>query len=159
MKLHTYTALFLAALLVSAPLLGGCAPKVGGNDYNASGAQSSYKVQYGTVESVRTVSINNDSDGKTAIGAVGGGVVGGILGNMIGGGRGRTLATAVGVGAGALAGAAASGAVGNQTGVEVTVRLDNGGVIAVVQGADISFTPGQRVHIITGHGSTRVAPL
>ncbi|MCH5277347.1 MAG: glycine zipper 2TM domain-containing protein [Desulfovibrionaceae bacterium] len=152
-------ALFLAALLAGTPFLGGCAPKVGGNDYTASGAQSSYSVEYGTVESVRTVSINNDSDAKTAIGAVGGGVVGGILGSMIGGGRGRTLATAVGVGAGALAGGAASGAVGNQAGVEVTVRLDSGGVIVVVQGDDISFTPGQRVHIITGHGSTRVAPL
>lgn len=159
MKLHTCTALFLGALLVGAPVLGGCAPKVGGNDYTASGAQSSYKVQYGTVESVRTVSINNDSDAKTAVGAVGGGVVGGILGSMVGGGRGRTLATVVGAGAGALAGGAASGAVGNQAGVEVTVRLDSGGVIAVVQGADINFTPGQRVHIITGHGSTRVAPL
>lgn len=158
MKLYTPTALLLAALLVSAPVLGGCAPSVGGNDYAASGAQASYNVQDGTVQTVRMVKINNDNDGKTAVGAVGGGVLGGVLGSMIGGGKGNTLATVIGAGAGALLGGAGSQAVGNQTGVEVTVKLDNGRTIAVVQGADISFTPGQRVRVMTGQGTTRVVP-
>ena len=49
-------------------------------------------------------------------------------------------------------------AVGNQTGVEVTVKLDSGRTMAVVQGADISFAPGQRVRVMIGQGTTRVVP-
>ena len=75
MKLYKHMALFLAALLATVPVLGGCAPSVGGNDYAVSGAQGGYDVQYGTVQSVRMVKINNESDGKTAVGAVGGGVL------------------------------------------------------------------------------------
>ena len=79
MKLYKHMALFLAALLATVPVLGGCAPSVGGNDYAVSGAQGGYDVQYGTVQSVRMVKINNESDGKTAVGAVGGGVLEGLL--------------------------------------------------------------------------------
>ena len=153
MKLYKHMALFLAALLATVPVLGGCAPSVGGNDYAVSGAQGGYDVQYGTVQSVRMVKINNESDGKTAVGALGG-----VLGNMIGGGKGNTLATVIGAGAGALLGGAGSQAVGNQTGVEVTVKLDSGRTMAVVQGADISFAPGQRVRVMIGQGTTRVVP-
>ena len=39
MKLYKHMALFLAALLATVPVLGGCAPSVGGNDYAVSGAQ------------------------------------------------------------------------------------------------------------------------
>ena len=79
MKLYKHMALFLAALLATVPVLGGCAPSVGGNDYAVSGAQGGYDVQYGTVQSVRMVKINNENDGKTAVGAVGGGVLEAIL--------------------------------------------------------------------------------
>ena len=64
----------------------------------------------------------------------------------------------IGAGAGALLGGAGSQAVGNQTGVEVTVKLDSGRTMAVVQGADISFAPGQRVRVMIGQGTTRVVP-
>ena len=159
MKYSTGMALLLSgSLLLSAPMLSGCAPMVGGNDYAVSGAQSGYTVQYGTVVSVRTVKINASSDGKTAVGAVGGGVLGGVLGNMVGGGKGNTLATVVGAGAGALLGAGVSQHTGSQTGIEVTVKLDNGSTLAVVQGADMSFTSGQRVRVMQGGGTTRVVP-
>lgn len=159
MNITRKTAVFLlTAMIGTAPVLSGCAPKVGGNDYAVSGAQSTYEVQYGTVTSVRNVRINNDKSANTAVGAVGGGVVGGVIGNMMGAGKGNTLATMGGALAGAALGAAGSQAVNNQTGVEVTVTLDNGKTLAVVQGADIVFTPGQRVRILRGHGTTRVVP-
>ena len=42
-------------------------------------------------------------------------------------------------------------------GVEVTVLLDSGKYIAVVQEADDAFRPGDRVRVLTGRGgSTRV---
>ncbi len=159
MKTSNIPVLVLSAMLVSLLAAGGCAPKVGGSDYTASGAQQVYEVQFGTVHSVRTVQIN-DSNTRSAIGAVGGGVVGGIVGNMFGGGKGNTLATLGGALAGAAAGGAAGQALGNQEGVEVTVNLDNGKTIVVVQGADLLFTPGQRVRVTQGgDGASRVSPM
>ena len=141
---------FLALLLMASPLAGGCTPRVGGNDYVVSGAQGSYDVEYGTVVSFRHVRINNESSGKELIGAGAGGVLGGVLGNAIGGGSGRTIATVVG--------ALGANNMGNQNGVEVVVKLDSGRTLAVVQGADMTFTPGQAVMVMRGNGKTRVAP-
>ena len=85
-------------------------------------------------------------------------MLGGVLGNAIGGGSGRTIATVVGALGGAALGAAGANNIGNQTGVEVVVRLDSGRTLAVVQGADMTFTPGQHVMVMRGNGTTRVAP-
>lgn len=148
----------LALLLIASPLAGGCTPRVGGSDYAVSGAQGSYDVEYGTVVSFRHVRINDENSGKELIGAGAGGVLGGVLGNAIGGGSGRTIATVVGALGGAAMGAAGANNIGNQTGVEVVVRLDSGRTLAVVQGADMTFTPGQHVMVMRGNGTTRVAP-
>ena len=73
----------ITALLAGLMLVGGCAPRVGGNDYDASTVRTPQNVAYGTVADVRVVRINDDSGTNEAIGTVGGGVVGGVLGNMI----------------------------------------------------------------------------
>ena len=148
-----------AAIICALPLLSltGCTPKVGGSDYTSTSAQQVYAVEFGYVHSARTVLIN-DSNTNTAIGAVGGGVIGGIIGNMFGRGHGNTLATMGGAMLGAAMGGAAGQGVGNQQGVEVTVTLDSGKTIVVVQGADMQFYTGQRVRVTTGAGSTRVSP-
>lgn len=151
-------SIFLALLLIASPLAGGCTPRVGGGDYAVSGAQGTYDVEYGTVVSFRQVRINNESSGKELIGAGAGGVLGGVLGSTIGGGSGRTIATVVGALGGAALGAVGANNIGNQDGVEVVVRLDSGRTLAVVQGADMVFTPGQQVMVLRGNGTTRVAP-
>jgi outer membrane lipoprotein SlyB len=48
-------------------------------------------------------------------------------------------------------------AAGTRQSIEWTVRLENGGSIAVVQG-EPTFAIGQRVQVITGGGTTRLAP-
>lgn len=149
----------MTACMVMPLWLSGCAPKVGGSDYNVGSARSAQRVSHGTVQSVRTVHIENDQSIGTAVGTVGGGVIGGILGSMVGGGRGRTLATIGGAALGAGAGYAGSKAVQGQTGLEITVKMDSGETIAITQGADLSFTPGQRVQVISGSDATRVVPL
>lgn len=148
-----------AALLAGLMLLGGCAPRVGGSDYDSSTVRSAQNVTYGTVADVRVVRINDDSGTNEAIGTIGGGVVGGVLGNMIGGGTGRTLATVGGAVLGAGAGYAGGKALGTQDGYEITVDLDSGGSIVITQGADIAFSQGQRVKVISGGGApARVVP-
>jgi len=41
--------------------------------------------------------------------------------------------------------------------LEITVKLDGGGLIAIVQEADEQFNPGEKVRIVEGGGTTRVS--
>ncbi len=151
--MRKFSIAVMAALLAGLMLVGGCAPRVGGSDYDASSVRTPQNVAYGTVADVRVVRINDDSGTNEAIGTVGGGVVGGVLGNMIGGGSGRTLATVGGAVLGAIGGYAGGKALGTQDGYEITVDMDSGGSIVITQGTDIEFSPGQRVKVISGGGA------
>ena len=149
----------MAVVLVMPLWLSGCAPKVGGSDYSAGNVRTVQKVSHGTVESIRVVRIENDESVGTVVGTVGGGVVGGTLGGMVGTGRANTLATLGGAILGAGAGHVGAKALQAQDGLEITVKMDSGEIIAVTQGADLSFSPGQRVQVVSGSGTTRVVPL
>ena len=52
--------------------------------------------------------------------------------------------------------AAAEEAVTRKDGVEITVKLDSGRVLAITQAADEEFRVGDRVRVLTGGGVTRV---
>jgi outer membrane lipoprotein SlyB len=148
-------AFFCLLLPLSA---GGCAPKVGGSDYDASGVRTAQSVTYGTVQSVRVVRIHEDSDTSKTLATAGGAVAGGVLGSLIGGGSGRTVGAVGGALLGAAAGYGGSQVLTAQDGFEIMVKLDNGSTIAVTQGTDMEFTPGQRVKVLSGGGATRVTP-
>jgi outer membrane lipoprotein SlyB len=62
----------------------------------------------------------------------------------------------VGAVVGGLAGAAAEEGLTRKDGLEITVKLDNGSMIAVVQEADEQFHPGERVRLVESGGTTRV---
>lgn len=59
--------------------------------------------------------------------------------------------------AGGLAGAAAEEGVTRKQGVEVTLKMDNGELLAVTQedGGE-NFQPGERVRLLQDGGTTRV---
>jgi len=145
----------IAAVLLAASslLLAGCPAGLGGSDYSRSQARSVQEVQMGVVESVREVTIEGT---KTPIGAGAGAVVGGVAGSTVGGGRGSVVGAAVGAVLGGVGGAAAEEAVTRQKGIEITVKLDSGRMIAVTQAADQEFRVGDRVRVLTGGGVTRV---
>jgi outer membrane lipoprotein SlyB len=82
-----------------------------------------------------------------------------VAGNAIGGGTGRTIATVGGVILGALAGNAVENRAQTNSGLEITVRLDNGETRVVAQEADVPVSVGQRVQVISGAGPTRVTPM
>ena len=94
---------------------------------------------------------------KTPIGAAAGAAVGGIAGSNIGGGKGQAVGAILGAVGGGLAGAAVEEGVTRKPGLEITVRLDSGRLIAVTQEADENFAPGERVRVLTGGGVTRVS--
>jgi outer membrane lipoprotein SlyB len=144
-----------AAVLITAStlLLAGCPAGLGGKDYSRDQARTVQEVQMGVVESVREVNIEGT---KSPVGAGAGAVVGGVAGSTVGGGSGRVITTTVGALLGGLGGAAAEEAVTRQRGVEITVKLDSGRMIAITQAADEEFKVGERVRVLSGGGTTRV---
>jgi outer membrane lipoprotein SlyB len=124
-----------------AAVLAGCAASQSGSAYSRA--------------ETRQVQIEGT---KTPVGTVAGAAVGGIAGSSVGGGKGQAVGAVLGAVGGGLAGAAVEEGVTRKTGLEITVRLDSGRMIAVTQVADEHFAPGQRVRILTGgDGVTRVA--
>ncbi len=141
------------ALLASALFMTACATHTTPGTFNRSEVGRAQDVQMGTVQSIRAVQIQNDSRGVATI--VGAGI-GGVAGSSIGGGsRANTI--------GAIAGAAAGGAAGNalarsaRNGVEITVQLENGRTVAVVQdGNPNDYRVGDRVRVSSDGTTTRV---
>jgi outer membrane lipoprotein SlyB len=150
----TLGTLTSAIVVASVVALGGCASGTGGKDYSREQTRAVQEVKMGTVESVREVNIEGT---KTPIGAGAGAVVGGVAGSTVGSGKGRIVGATVGAVLGGLGGAAAEEAVTSQKGVEITVRLDSGRMIAVTQAADEEFRVGDRVRVLSGGGATRVS--
>jgi len=142
------------SLLVLTALLAGCVGSSSGQVYSRGQARQLQTVQMGTVESVQPVRIEG---AKSGIGAVGGAVAGGVAGSTIGGGKGRTLAALGGALAGAAAGAFTEEKLTDADGIEITVTLDRGGIISIVQEDDVMFFVGDRVRLLEGgDGITRV---
>ncbi len=136
-------------------MLGGCAQGLGGGDYSRTEARRAMTVQFGTVEAVRGVKLEGT---KTPIGSVAGAAVGGIAGSGVGGGRGSAVAAVIGAVAGGVAGSAIEEGSTRTPGVEVTVRLDNGQFLAVVQAdGGEAFRLGERVRVLRDGGATRVS--
>ncbi|GAB3504737.1 hypothetical protein GCM10027400_00230 [Pseudoxanthomonas daejeonensis] len=142
-----------AALVLGIAALSGCATHNNPNTFTRSEAGRAQHVETGTVTAVRAVQIQNDSRGvATATGAV----LGGLAGSTVGGGRGQTAATV----GGAVAGGAAGNAVAGTTrpGVEVTVQLESGRTMAVVQeGTPDQFRVGDQVRVSSDGVTTRVS--
>lgn len=147
------TLLALSAAALAALVLTGCPASMSGGAYSRDQARHAQEVQMGVVESVREVQIEGT---KTPIGPAAGAVVGGVAGSNIGKGKGSTIGTVIGAVAGGVAGAAIEEGVTRTKGLEITVKLDNGRMIAITQAADEQFKPGERVRVLTGGGVTRV---
>lgn len=146
-----FTRLFV--LLCLSFFLAACASSNSGSVYSRDEARKTQTVRMGVVESVREVRIEGT---KSPVGTIAGGAVGGIAGSSIGGGRGSAVAAVIGAVVGGLAGSAAEEGLTRKDGLEITVKLDNGTMLAVVQEADVAFNPGERVRLVESGGVTRV---
>ncbi len=139
---------FLSILTVA------CASSNSGSVYKRDDARKVQTVKTGVVESVRTVKLEGT---KSPIGTVAGGAIGGIAGSSVGGGRGSAIAAVIGAVVGGLAGSAAEEGITRKDGLEITVKLDGGSLIAIVQEADEQFSPGDRVRIVENADTSRVS--
>lgn len=148
----------MATMVVGALAMTGCAYNSSSADvYTANQAQREQTVRMGTVESVRAVKISSNDGQPSGLGAVGGGALGAVAGSAIGGGKGSILTAIAGGIAGAVAGNAVENGVAMRSGVEITVRLDNGDLRAITQSATGEvFRAGERVRLLSSGGVTRV---
>ncbi|MFZ3086515.1 MAG: glycine zipper 2TM domain-containing protein [Methylotenera sp.] len=144
----------LLAISLLSVFLAACASSNSGSVYSRDEARKVQTVKTGIVESVRQVKIEGT---KTPIGTVAGGAVGGIAGSSVGHGRGSAVGAVVGAVVGGIAGAAAEEGITRKDGLEITVKLDGGGLIAIVQEADEVFKAGERVRILENDGTSRVS--
>ena len=135
-------------------LLGACASSNSGSVYSRDDARKTQTVRTGIVESVRQVKLEGT---KSPIGTVAGAAVGGIAGSSIGQGKGSTIGAVIGAVVGGLGGSAAEEMMTRKDALEITVKLDGGGLTAVVQEADEPFKAGDKVRLIESGGNTRIS--
>ncbi len=155
--LQSRAAVVIAGLLCTS-LLAGCmttGSTLGGSSYSTRQVRTEQTVRLGTVESVREVEIEVDEAG---VGTVAGAVVGGVAGSSIGGGRGSIISGVVGAVVGGVAGNLAEKNLRRTRGLEITVKLRNGELVAITQAYEQGddFRAGDPVRILSGGGVTRV---
>ena len=134
-------------------LLIGCASSRSGDVYTRDQARREMLVRTGVVESVREVLMEG---AKSGTGTFAGAAIGGVAGSTMGGGKGHIVGAIAGAVLGGLAGSAIEENATKKNALEITVRLDSGQMIAVVQEMGEVFYAGDRVRVLSGNGSTRV---
>lgn len=149
MKATRLVAVGLLSIFIAA-----CASSNSGSVYSRDDARKVQTVRTGIVESVRSVKLEGT---KSPVGTIAGGAVGGIAGSSIGGGRGSAIAAVIGAVAGGLAGSAVEEGVTRKDALEITVKLDGGALIAIVQEADEEFRAGDKVRLIENGSTSRVS--
>ncbi len=142
--------------LLSAALLAGCASRgLGGGDYTRSQTRGEMNVRLGTVETVRDVVIDANNSGT---GVLAGAALGGVAGSTLGRGDKASAAGAIaGAVIGGIVGAATEKSANDRKGIEVTVKLEGGKLVAITQEKDEEFKVGDKVRILSGQGVTRVS--
>ena len=147
-------------VLITIPLitLTACTSDLTGTAYSAGEARHVQTIRFGTVAEVRLVKLEG-SEGL--VGTVAGAAVGGLAGSSVGGGTGSKIAAVAGAVAGGVLGNMAEKKVTGKQGVELTVRLEDGSYISIVQQADpnASFSNGDRVKILNQGSTSRVVKV
>ncbi|MDD1783875.1 glycine zipper 2TM domain-containing protein [Enterovibrio sp. ZSDZ35] len=153
------THLGIASLLSFSLLVGCTSPNPYGDAYGSAETRTIQEVYYGTVVKAEPVTIDA-SDQTNLIGTIAGAAIGGILGSKVGGGTGSDIAAIGGGLLGGYAGSAAAGEVGGRNGVNLTIRLEDGQVISIVQEAnpEMIFQVGQQVQVNVDGDTARVVP-
>lgn len=144
----------LLAIGLLSLILGACASSNSGSVYSRDDARKVQTVRTGIVESVRPVKLEGT---KSPIGTIAGGAIGGVAGGSVGHGNGSTIGAIVGAVVGGLAGSAVEEGITRKDAFEITVKIDGGALVAIVQEADEQFRAGDKVRLIESGGTTRVS--
>ncbi len=141
--------LLIVALVV---LTTACASSKSGKVYSRDETQNVQVVEVGTVIAIEDVLIEGT---KTPIGAAAGTVVGGVIGAGSADSSGDRVRGVLGAVIGGVVGAAAEEGFTRRKGQEITIELDDGGVISIVQEADQEIEINDTVRILTQSNGTK----
>ncbi|NOX28031.1 MAG: hypothetical protein GXP21_07605 [Gammaproteobacteria bacterium] len=141
--------LLIVALAV---LTTACASSKSGKVYSRDETQNVQVVEVGTVIAIEDVLIEGT---KTPIGAAAGTVVGGVIGAGSANSSGDRVRGVLGAVIGGVVGAAAEEGFTRRKGQEITIELDGGGVISIVQEADQHIAINDTVRILTQPNGTK----
>ncbi len=143
-------------LILWVSLAGGCADMGGlsGTTYGeSSGTTSSQSDRYGTIANLENVQV--DEKYKLGVGTAAGAVAGGILGSQVGD---STTATVAGAVLGGLAGTYAESKIKKQHAQQVTVNMNTGGRLTILQPEDNRLREGMQVRVEGSGENARVVP-
>lgn len=148
----------IAMALLATFFLAGCTSDLTGTTYSAGEARQMQTVRFGTVAEARMVKLEG-SQGE--VGTLAGAAVGGVAGSTIGGERESAIAGIAGAVAGGVLGHMAEKKLTTKQGVEVTVRLEDGSYVSIVQQADPAapFVAGDKVKVLTQGTTSRVVKI
>lgn len=151
---HKGTVILLCGFLALGA--AGCSQNPYGTAYDVGEARTVQTVLTGTITKLDAVTMTGKTEG--VVGTLAGGAIGAIAASKIGGGSGSDIAAIGGGVAGAALGKKAGESLGQKPGVNITIKLDSGRSIAVVQQVDpnMIFRVGQRVNIYQQGSTTRV---
>ncbi|MFK0570685.1 glycine zipper 2TM domain-containing protein [Endozoicomonas sp.] len=155
MSVRSYWAILPITFMV---FLSGCMTDSTGTTYSSRDARRIQQVSFGTITELQNVKLEGT---EGAVGTVAGAAIGGIAGSTLGGGKGSDIAAILGGVAGGVLGNMAEKELTTQQGVEMTIRLDTGNYISVVQEADprAPLQVGDQVKILTQGNTTRVVRM
>lgn len=147
--------LFATALIAAGLLASACTTPDSANVYSKSEMRRPAKVRSGVIEQIRPVKMED----AMGIGAVSGAAIGGIAaGTGIGKGSGSLIAGIAGGLLGGLLGDKIERGVVRKDALEITVRMQNGERLVIVEDADIALSAGQAVDVIEDGRTARVVP-
>lgn len=151
MNMRTAVSLFFFVALV-----GGCAEmgSLGGTKYGeSSGTTAGQSDRNGAITHLENVQV--DDKYKLGVGTAAGAVAGGILGSAMGD---STTATVGGAVLGGLAGTYAESKYKKQDAQKVTVKMNTGGSVTILQPSDSRLRNGMLVRVDGSGENARVVP-
>jgi outer membrane lipoprotein SlyB len=155
MNIRAHSFRTAAVVVALSAIVAGCATPYAPYRYYRGEAQRTQSIELGVIEGIRPVGLEGPTSGA---GALGGAALGGWAGSGIGSGGGNAAAIVGGVILGSLIGNAVERDAVRRPGVELTVRLDTGRMIAVVQDDyGDPFRPGDRIRVLSDGYRTRIA--
>lgn len=142
-------------LTLSLLLIQGCAKSLEGDVYSRDEAQRTMNMQMATITATKPIVIEGD---RSQTGKLAGGLIGGAAGYGVTESNTQALTTAIGTVAGAVVGQMAEEQLSRAQGLEITLKLDNGEDIIIVQEVDDvgDFVAGDKVKLVSGSGKLHV---
>lgn len=155
MTMRTKKLFSLCVISCSLIALSACSSSpTSSNVYSTNQAGVMQQVEFATVLGVRNIIIEKNS---TETGQTAGGIIGAVAGSEVGKGKGRIVGGVVGAVAGSAIGSVIDRKAQAQPGIELTLKMDSGRTVAIVQLAGEAFHPGEKVKVLTtSNGQARV---